>query len=153
MTVPALPTSTLTCDPAGGCPAVTRQPEVDPEMDPAGDPSASSATSVPRARSASAASRVSRARSGFAIRAGRSDRAARTRARLVMDLDAGSQIRALTGPAAAGAAQVPSWSSAYITLRLSFASPSASAGACAWHCDRPASLTERDYGYEMPIQA
>jgi len=114
MTVPALPTSTLTRDPAGGSPAVTRQPEVDPEMDPAADPPASSSTSVPRARSASAASRVSRARSGFAIRAGRSDRAARTRARLVMDLDAGSQIRALTGPGAAGAAQVPSWSSAYI---------------------------------------
>ena len=108
MTVPALPRSTLTRDPAGGWPAVTRQPELDPEMDTAGDPAASSATSVPMARSAAAASRVSLARSGFAIRAGRSDSAARTRARLVIDLDAGSQIRALTGLAAAGAAQVPS---------------------------------------------
>ena len=108
-TVPALPTSTPTRDPAGGWPAVTRQAAV--------DPSASSATSVPIARSAAAASRVSLARSGLAIRAGRSDRAARTRARLVIDLDAGSRIRALTGPAAAGAAQV-SRSSACIGLSV-----------------------------------
>ena len=60
----------------------------------------------PRARSAPAASVVSLARSGLAISAGPSPSAARTSARLVMDLEAGSRTRALTGPAAAGEAQV-----------------------------------------------
>ena len=125
-TVPALPTSTLTREPAGGCPAVTRHPAADPGS----APPSTSVTSLPIARSAAAASRVSRARSGFAIHAGRSDSAARTRARLVMDLDAGSRTRPRTGPAAAGAAQVPSWSSACIGM--SVLRSSAGAGS-AWH--------------------
>ena len=66
-------------------------------------------TSVPSARSAPAASAVSLARSGLAITAGPSPRAARTSARLVMDLEAGSRTRALTGPVAAGEGQVRSW--------------------------------------------
>ena len=93
-TVPALPTSTLTREPAGGCPALTRHPAADPGS----APSSTSVTSLPIARSAAAASRVSRARSGFAIHAGRSDSAARTRARLVMDLDAGQPDQAAHRP-------------------------------------------------------
>ena len=66
MTVPALPTSTLTREPAGGCPAVTRQAAADPGS----APPSTSVTSLPIVRSAAAASRVSLARSGFAIRGG-----------------------------------------------------------------------------------
>ena len=95
MTVPALPTSTLTSAPAGGWPGVRCQA--------AGE--AVSVICVPSARSALAASKVSLACSGFATVAGPSLRAARTRARLVMDFDAGSRTRALTGPAAAGVDQ------------------------------------------------
>ena len=97
ITVPAFPTSTLTAEPGAGWPGVITQSVRD------------SVISEPSARRASAASAVSLARSGLAITAGPSPSAARTRARLVMDLEAGSRTRALTGPAAAGEAQVRSW--------------------------------------------
>ena len=106
MTVPALPTSTRTREPTAGWPPVTRQSVPD-----AGSCPPTSVISVPIARSPPAASKVSLARSGLVILAGPSLSAPRTRARLVTDLDAGSQIRALTGPVAAGAGQVRSWSS------------------------------------------
>ena len=73
MTVPALPTSTLTREPAIGWPAVTRQPVPDTGSSPP-----TSVISAPIARSPPAASKVSLARSGFAIMAGpRSGRPAR----------------------------------------------------------------------------
>ncbi len=110
MTVPALPTSTLTSAPADGWPGVTRQAAAE----------SVSVICVPSARSAPTASRVSLARSGFATEAGPSLRAARTRARLVMDFDAGSRTRALTGPAAARVDQGRWWwSSGCIPLRVS----------------------------------
>src|SRR5262249_31948740 len=100
ITVPALPTSTLTAEPGAGCPGATRQPVRDPVI---------SVISVPSARRASAASLVSLARSGLAITDGPSLSAARTSARFVMDFEGGSWTRALTGPAAAGEAQVGYW--------------------------------------------
>jgi hypothetical protein len=99
---------------------------------------------APRARSAVAASSVSLARSGLVMTEGWSLSAASTRARLVMDFDAGSRTRALTGPEAAGAGQAGSvWSPECI--RLSVSSPGH--GAPARGLEKP------DYGYEMPIQA
>ena len=103
ITVPAFPTSTFTAEPGAGCPGVITQSVRDPVI------SERSVIAQPRARRASAASAVSLARSGLAITAGPSPSAARTNARLVMDLEPGSRTRALTGPAAAGEAQVRSW--------------------------------------------
>ena len=95
-TVPALPTSMVTL-PARR-PGVTRQP--------AGGPSAAS-TRQPSARSPSAISWVSLATSGPVISVGLSASAARTSARLVIDLEPGTAISARTGPVAAGARQGP----------------------------------------------
>ena len=112
ITVPALPTSTFTAEPGAGWPGTIRQAVRD------------SVIPEPRARSAPAASVVSLARSGLAISAGPSPSAARTSARLVMDLEAGSRTRALTGPAAAGEAQVRCCLlSGYIPLSVSSGRP------------------------------
>ena len=139
MTVPALPTSTLTAEPGAGCPGVTRQAVRDSVF--------SSSIPVPSARNAAAASMVSLARSGFAITetgSGPSLSAARTRARLVMDLEAGSRTRALTGPSAAGEGQVRSWLlSGCIRLSVSSERPPG----------RDTCLAGPDSGYELPIQA
>ncbi len=61
----------------------------------------------PSALSAAAISRVSRATSGPSITVGRSERAASTRARFVMDFEPGRRMTARTGPGARGASQSP----------------------------------------------
>ena len=121
MTVPALPTSTLTAEPGAGCPGVTRQAVRESVL----------LSITASARSAAAASMVSLARSGFEITAGPSLSAARTRARLVMDLEAGSRTRALTGPSAAGEGQVRPWLLSGC-IRLSVSSGRPQGATCVW---------------------
>ena len=62
-------------------------------------------TVAPSARRAPAISSVSRASSGLRMSVGPAARAARTRARLVMDFDPGTRSRARSGPPACGAGQ------------------------------------------------
>ncbi len=106
MTVPALPTSMVAgpCRPAGmirqaspppGCPAESAEPA---ELE-----EAVSSMPTPRVRSASAIRRVSRERSGRRSQPGSEERAARTRPRLVTDLEPGTVTVASTAPAARGA--------------------------------------------------
>lgn len=100
MTVPALPTSTVTgpCRPAG----ITRQASPEPSGPPATDELEDTVSSMPTpiARSASAISRVSRERSGRRSQPGSDESAASTSARLVTDFDPGTVTVASTAPLA-----------------------------------------------------
>ncbi len=106
MTVPALPTSTVAgpCRPAGMIRHASPPPgSASAPAEPAELEEAVSSMPTPRVRSASAISRVSRERSGRRSQPGSEDRAARTRPRLVTDLDPGTVTVASTVPGATGA--------------------------------------------------
>ena len=103
MTVPALPTSTLTAAPGAGLPGWT------PTSVPRSWMAQPRACSAPTAREVSRAFRTPRTTDGESLRA------ARMRARLVIDFEPGSRSVARTGPCAAGARQRPE----SITLRVS----------------------------------
>ena len=103
MTVPALPTSTLTDEPGSMEPPETARSVP------------RSSSEQPRTRSAAIARDVSRAFSTPRSTAGESLRAASMSARLEIDLEPGSRKVARTGPCATGARQRPD----SITLRVS----------------------------------
>ena len=94
MTVPALPTSTLTDEPGQRSRRETARSVP------------SSAIEQPRTRSAAIAREVSRASAPRAAVDGESLSAASSSARLVIDLEPGSRSVARTGPCAAGRASV-----------------------------------------------